>query len=130
MVPHLNPYLKFDIYGNVSGPSHYVGHFVGNMALNNRCPLQPMHSGPGPEFHQHPAGFPYDFGQRPKPQYYYPSSSPTPPNSTLLSESPQNFQHLSVSPLIPGSSSTHYLGNDQQVRHGLSRFLQTDPKYS
>ena len=115
MVQHPNPYIEypvgFDIYGNVSGPSLYVGHLVGNLASNNRYPLQPMHSGPGPEVHQHP-GFPYDFGQRPTPQYYY----PTPPNILV---SPQIPQHLSVSPLIQGSSPTHYLGNfDQQVRHG------------
>ena len=115
MVQHPNPYIEypvgFDIYGNVSGPSLYVGHLVGNLASNNRYPPQPMHSGPGPEVHQHP-GFPYDFGQRQTPQYYY----PTPPNILI---SPQIPQHLSVSPLIPGSSSAHYLGNfDQQVCHG------------
>ena len=42
MVPHLNPYLEypvgFDIYRNVSEPSHYVGHFVGNLAHNNCHP--------------------------------------------------------------------------------------------
>jgi hypothetical protein len=54
---------------------------------------------------------PFDFGQRP-PQYYYPSSN--------ILISPQFRQH-SVSPLIPGSSSTHYVSNfDQQVCHGLS----------
>ena len=115
MVQHPNPYVEypvgFDIYGHVSGPSLYVGHLVGNLASNNRYPLQPMQSGPGPEVHQHP-GFPYDFGQRPTPQYYY----PTPPNILI---SPQIPQHFSASPLIPGSSSTHYLGNfDQQVRRG------------
>jgi hypothetical protein len=108
MVQHPNPYVEYPVgYGNVSGPSLYPGHPVGNLASNNCYPLQ---LGPGPEVHQHP-GFPYDFGQRPMPQYYY----PTPPNMSI---SPQIPQHLSVSPLIPGSS-TRYMGNfDQQVCHG------------
>lgn len=113
MVQHSNPYVEYpvglDIYGNVSGPSLYLGHLAGNLANNSRYPLQP---GPGPEVHQHP-GFPYDFGPRPTPQYYY----PTPPNMLI---SPQIPQHLSVSPLVPGSS-TRYLGNfDQQVRPSYS----------
>ena len=108
MVQHPNPFVEypvgFDIYGNVPRPSLYLGH-AGNLASNNRYPLQ---SGPGPDVHQHP-GFPYDFGQRPTPQYYY----PTPPNMLISSQIPQ---HLSVSPLISGSS-TRYLSNfDHQVR--------------
>ncbi|KAF8798039.1 ARM repeat-containing protein [Phlegmacium glaucopus] len=111
MAQHPNPYVEypvgFDIYGNVSGPSLYLGHLVGNLAPNNRypLPLQSIHSGPGTEVHHHP-GFPYDFGQRPTPQFYYPT-----PNMLI---SPQIPQHLPVSPLIPGSS-TPYLSNfDQQ----------------
>lgn len=111
MVQHPNPYVEypvgFDIYGNVSGPSLYIGHLTGNLASNNRYPLQPVHPGSGTEVHQHP-GFPFDFGQR---QYYYPA----PPSIALSSQIPR---HLPISPLIPGPS-TPYLGNfDQQVRHG------------
>jgi hypothetical protein len=111
MVQH-SPYVEypvFDIYGNVSGPPLYLGH-LGNSASNIRYPhsLQSIHSGPGTEVH-HP-GFPYDFGQRPTPQFYYPT-----PSNTLIS--PQIPQHLSVSPLTP-VASTPYLANfDQQVRH-------------
>jgi hypothetical protein len=106
MLQHSNSYVEgpggFDIYGNVSGPSLYL---VGNLASNNRYSLHP---GPGSEIYQHP-GFPYDFGQRPTPQYYY----PPPPNMLI---SPQIPQHLPVSPSIPGSS--RYPGNfDQQVSH-------------
>jgi len=120
MVQHPNPYVEypvgFDIYGNVSGPSLYLGHLVGNLASNNRypLPLQSIHSGPGTEVHHHP-GFPYDFGQRPAPQFYY----PTPPNMLI---SPQIPQHLPVSPLMSGF--------DQQVchNHGLSLFFRTEPR--
>jgi hypothetical protein len=126
-VQHPNPYLEypveFDIYGNVSGPSLYVGHLVGNLASNNHYyyPLQPIHSGAGPEpeVYQHP-GFPYDFGQRPTPQYYYPTQA-IPPN-ILISPQLEIPQHLPVSTLtrIPGPGSyTRYPGNlDQQVCHG------------
>jgi hypothetical protein len=115
VVHHPNPYVEypvgFDIYGNASGPSLYLGHLVGNLASGNRYPpsLHSIPSGPGAEFHQH-AGFPSDFGQRPTPQFYYPA----PPNMLI---SPQIPQHLSGSPLIPGSPAP-YLGNfDHQVRH-------------
>ena len=112
VVQHPNPYVEypvgFDIYGNVSGPSLYLGHLVGNLGSANRYPFSLQSIQPG-EVHQHPS-FPYDFGQRPTLQFYYPT-----PTNILVS--PQIPQHLSVSPLVPGSSPP-YLGNfEQQVRY-------------
>ena len=85
-------------YGNymVQHPNPYLEYPVG-FDIHRNVSGPPVFVGP------------FDFGQRP-PQYYYPS-----PNILI---SPQIPQH-SVSPLIPGSSSTNYLGNfAQQVCHG------------